>query len=51
MKTKEELEEATKIPSQSTRGLFLVWIPQPVWRAWMNFKSSRSLIKKCMIKG
>ena len=50
MKTKEELKKPSKAPSKGTKRLFLFKIPPPAWRAWMNFQSSRPLIKKYMIK-
>ena len=50
MKTKEDLKKPSTRPSQGTKRLFLVQIPPPVWHVWMNFKSSRSFIKKYMIK-
>ena len=43
MKIKEELEEDIK--GTITMRFFLVCTPPPVWRAWRNFESSRSLIK------
>ena len=50
MKTKEELEKAIKgIIKGYKEIIFGTDIPS-VWLVWMNFESSRSLIKKCMIK-
>ena len=49
-KQKKSLKKPSKISSKGTRRLFLVQIPPSVWSVWMNFESSRSLIKKCMIK-
>ena len=43
MKIKEELEEAIK--DTITMRFFLVCTPPPVWGAWRNFESSRSLSK------
>ena len=40
------MKKPSKTLSQSTKRLFLVWIPPPVWGVWMNFKSGRSLTKK-----
>ena len=50
-KQRKSLKKPSKTISQGSKRLFLVQIPPPVWRAWMNFESSRSSIKKYMIKG
>ena len=50
MQTKEELEEAIKDNITGFKEIFGSGT-SPVWRAWMNFESSRSSIKKYMIKG
>ena len=50
MKTKEELEEAIK--DTITRYNEIIFgSDTPAWRIWMNLESSKSLTKKCMIKG
>ena len=50
MKTKEELEEAIKDTITKYKEIILAQIPLPVLHAWMNMESSKSLIKKCIIK-
>ena len=63
LKTKEELEEIIKDTIKeykeiifgfdtpvSIRRLFSAQIPLSVWHVWMNFESSKPLIKKYMIK-
>ena len=49
MKTKKGLEEAIKDYIKRYKEIFVSDIPPP-WHAWMNFGSSRSLIKKYRIK-
>ena len=51
MKTKEELEEATKDTITMYKENIFGSDTLLVWRALVNFKSSKSLIKKYMIKG
>ena len=51
MKTKQELEEAIKGTTAEYKKIIFSSDTPPLWRVWMNFKSSRSLIKKYMIKG
>ena len=50
MKTKEELEEAIKDTITKYKEIILAQIPLSVLHAWMNVESSKSLIKKCIIK-
>ena len=50
MKTKEELEEAIKDTITKYKEIILAQIPLSVLHAWMNMESSKSLIKKCIIK-
>ena len=50
MKTKEELEKAIKGTIKGYKEIIFGTDTPSVWLVWMNFKSSRSLIKKCMIK-
>ena len=51
MKTKEELQEAIKGTIKGYKEIIFGSEPPSVWRAWMNFESSRSLISMCIIKG
>ena len=50
MKTKEELEEASKDTIKRYKEIIFGSDPPVLWRAWMNFEGSRSLIKQYMIK-
>ena len=50
MKTKEELEKAIKGIIKGYKEIIFGTDTPSVWLVWMNFESSRSLIKKCMIK-
>ena len=50
MKTKEELEEAIKDTITGYKKIIFGSDTPLAWRAWRNFKSSTSLIKKYMIK-
>ena len=50
MKTKEELEEAIKDTITGCKKIIFGSDTPLAWRAWRNFKSSTSLIKKYMIK-
>ena len=45
LKQRKGLKKPSKTPSQGTRKLFLVKIPPPVWRVWMKFGSSKSMIR------
>ena len=50
MKTKEELEEAIKDTITGYKKIIFGSDTPLAWRVWRNFKSSKSLIKKYMIK-
>ena len=50
MKTKEELQEAIKDTIKQYKEIIFGPDTQYVWGAWMDFESSRSSMKKYMIK-
>ena len=51
MKANEELEEAIKDTIKGYKETIFGSILPSVWRAWMNFESSRPLISMRIIKG